>query len=622
MGFFSAMFFVLCAVLFAQEQPETIVITAPAPEEESAPGTIAITAEEARRSGARTVAEAIESVPGISLQSSGSSYEPVLLRIRGSTSEQVLVLRDGRPLTDSYSGIVDLARVPLDNVERIEIIRGPVNALYGGGAAGAINIVTTGSPPPTASPWSGEGRYSYGSLGEHRAGAGVTFTGDDLSLGVATNGVVSTNSYDYHYDGASRTRENAGGRDGLIQLAIDNRNREALVESDLELTLEGSRRGAPGSVEFPTTNAVVTDDRISMGLGAEIAPQERTALRASVDAARLTRRFFDDEYPLGALESETDLRTVGGELVGERTVGPLEVGVTLAGRYTTIDDLELGTVDRRSAAVAPAIAVGDRTRIETAGRLEYVDDSLLPSGRATFAVAPWELMRFGLVASAGYRLPTFLELFYPVGAFVVGNPGLDPERSSSIEAEVTVGRSTTAELRASAYIVQYRELIQWIAGPDGRWSPRNTGTARVRGLETEGRLALPPAIGSWTTSITGRFELIEAIDTNEGVTDGKQLPYRPRAATGGGLTISHPFGHSVRLDAEYIGARPINAQNTAWLDPHLAIDLSARARLPVGGVEEWFLFLSIDNLLDEPYIETRYYPNPGLETVVGTEVRW
>ena len=638
-------FTVLCGVFLvatppgrsvAQEPTETVVITATAPEEMAPPGTTVIPVEEARRTGARTIAEAIAAVPGIALQFSGSSYEPVLLRVRGSTSEQVLVLRDGRPITDSYSGIVDLARIPLDRVERIEITRGPVNALYGGGAAGMINIITAVPPGPdsvasSATPWSGHGRYSYGSFGEHRAAAGATFTGSALTLGLAAGGILAANSYDYDRAGASRTRENAGGREADLSLSADNHHRGALLEGDAALTLEGSRRGAPGSIEFPTTSAVVDDQRLALTLGAGIRPGPATSLRAEGDLQRLRRRFDDPEYPLGALESETDLRTAGGELAGTVEGGLLEAGVTFSGRYSVIDDLELGQVDRLTVAVAPraavetTTAVGGGWRLEGAGRIEYTDQRVVPSVRATLSWAPVETLRFGLIGATGYRLPTFLELFQPVGAFVVGNPNLDPERSASIEAEamVTLGAPDRhAEIRAAAYLVGYEDLIQWLAGPDGRWSPRNTGTARVRGLEIESRFEIPIRLGQWKPRIDGRFELVQATDTTDGVTDGKQLPYRPRAAAGGGLVLAHPFGHSLGFDMEYLGARPVNAQNTDWLAPYLSIDASARARLPVGGVEEWYLFLRVTNLVDEPYVSTRYYPNPGREIVAGTEVRW
>lgn len=609
--------------LSGQEQTETIVITAAAPTEPPTPGTTVISANDARRSGAGTVAEAIAAVPGISLQATGSSYEPVLVRVRGSTSEQVLVLRDGMPLSNSYSGIVDLSRISLDRVERIEIVRGPVNALYGGGAAGAINIITTEEPAPaTTELWSGEGRYSFGSFGEHRAGAGVTHAGGALTLGVTAGGVVAANSYEYERAGASRPRENAGGRDGALSVTLDNRDRGSFLEGETRLTAEGSRRGAPGSIEFPTTTATVEDQRLALALGVDMAPQEGMSLRLAGDIQRLERSFRDDEYPLGALRSETELRTVGGDLAGTIANGHLEAGVTLAGRYSAIEDRELGEVGRPTVAVAPHIAIGNRLRVEGTGRLEYVTEDFLPSGRGTIAFAPGEDLRFGIIGAAGYRLPTFLELFQPAGAFVSGNPDLAPERSTSIEAEITVGRTASRELRASVYLVRYRELIQWVAGPDGRWSARNTGTARIRGLEIEGRFDLPIPIGLWTAGIEGRLEVLDAVDTNEGVTRDKILPYRARARTGSGVVLSHPFGHSFRIETEYVGARPVNAQNTVWLDPYLAIDATARARLPVGGVEEWFFVLGINNLVDEPYVATRYYPNPGREVTIGTEVRW
>ncbi len=601
------------------EDVETVVITAPRDDADSDPGTIVVSADQARLRGARTVAEAIASAPGVSLQATGSSFEPVFLRIRGSTSEQVLVLRDGRPITDSYSGSTDLARIPLETVERIEIVRGPVNAIYGGGAAGAINIITT--PITSDGGWTGTGRYSFGNLGEHRIGTDTQFAGERLDLGLSASGAIANNRYEYQRAGASESRTNAGGSEGAISIVADTGRSAAPLTGDVVVRIESSERGAPGSIEFPTTAAKLDDERLSAAMGAEYSVRA-LLFRVAVDGARIKRSFSDPDYPLGALRSDAELYSGGAEAVAEYSTEVWQTTLRIDGRYSSLDDRELGARERIATALSPSFSIGRSLRLSTYGRFEYTDEEALPSARTTLSWSPISLLRIGAVGAIGYRLPTFLELFQPVSAFVVGNPDLDPELSSSVEGELLVGGTGEHTLRTAAYIVRYEDLIQWIAGPDGRWSPRNTGTALVRGVEIQGTTTLPWQIGQWSHQIEIDGEILEAIDTTRGATDGAQLPYRPRATVGGAFSLAHRFGHSITLQTEYVGARPVNAQNTEWLEPYLAIDLSARVRIPAGVVDEWFILARVDNILDEPYVATRFYPNPGREVIIGTEIRW
>ena len=177
--------------------PDTIVVTAPPPPAAADPGTTVIDAEEARRAGHETVADALAAEAGISIQRQGSGFEAATMRIRGSTAEQVLLLRDGRPVTDARGAISDLSRLSLAGVERIEVVRGAATALYGAGAAaGAINVVST-SPLPGDEPsqerrppdrLEGTTRAGWGSFGEYRLETELSRHAEGGTVGLALAG--------------------------------------------------------------------------------------------------------------------------------------------------------------------------------------------------------------------------------------------------------------------------------------------------------------------------------------------------------------------------------------------------------------------------------------------------
>jgi len=145
------MFFMLSMPLYAvEEQLSEVVVTATKTKQaiEKAPTQVeVVTAEDIKESNVRTVDEALERVPGIyTSRTSGItsiSNKSINLSVRGFQNQsQSLVLLDGQPL-NNYEGNVQWWNIPIENIERIEVVKGPMSSLYGGGAmGGVINIIT------------------------------------------------------------------------------------------------------------------------------------------------------------------------------------------------------------------------------------------------------------------------------------------------------------------------------------------------------------------------------------------------------------------------------------------------------------------------------------------------
>ena len=127
---------------------EEIVVTATKTEKkvEDAPASVTvIDKEEMKKKNMETVDDALNSLSGLFVKrSKGLMDSTASVRMRGfAGDEYTLVLIDGQPLNDAYTGGVEWGALPVENIERIEVIRGPASALYGGNAmGGVINIIT------------------------------------------------------------------------------------------------------------------------------------------------------------------------------------------------------------------------------------------------------------------------------------------------------------------------------------------------------------------------------------------------------------------------------------------------------------------------------------------------
>lgn len=643
--------------------PSEIIVTARAPGDTtaSAPGVLILDLERLRQEGDVTVADVLRRLPGVDLQQRGSAFESSTVRIRGSDAEQVLILRDGHPVSDSRSSLVDMNRISLDGVERIEVILGPATALYGaGGAAGAINLISAdaaGTFPGNT----GSARATWGSFLEYNLEAGNTTTvlhrqeGRRTVVDAGISGVLAENTYRYERAGARETRRNAGGEEGSLRVAVEHV--APSYRAGIEGSLSAFRRGLPGTIEFPAVSAELREDRFALLLRGRLGRgdtrngaerDERTpawTVAGETGITRSSRSYRDPDYPLGALETDSVLTLLTGTLTPAGPLGPFSIRIPLSARGEILDDSALGERNRLIPAVAPAartaiaLREGSEFDLNLHTRLEAPDPigTLLPSGRAGVG---WTAARFpfwiGTSVATGYRLPDFSELFLERSAFAVGNPDLEPERSRSIEVETRLGGLlvqpaaggellaaspllSSLGVRAAVHATEYQDLIQWLPDPNGFWRPRNTGAALVRGVEIDVETRAPLGLSPWTAEGNAGADILQALDRNEGVTFDQQLPYRAALAFRAGAGLEHLLGHRVTVSAEGRGARPVTRQNTVWLDPYLRLDAGATFAIVQ---DRAYLGAAVRNILDEQFVETRFYPNPGREFRLSLEVRW
>ena len=211
---------------------DDLVVTATrlaTPRGELASSVTVITAEEIQRRQYRSVPHALRSVPGLHVVQTGGPGQQTSVFMRGANSNHTLVLIDGVEASDpsSPAGAVDFSNLWLDNVERIEIVRGPQSTLYGSDAMGGIiNIITKrGEGPPTA-----RARFMGGSYGTTRDAVSV-------SGGTCRYDYSLSGSY-FYADGFSAASERLGAVE-------DDHHRHSFVASGVQHQT-ANRRPGPG----------------------------------------------------------------------------------------------------------------------------------------------------------------------------------------------------------------------------------------------------------------------------------------------------------------------------------------------------------------------------------------
>jgi outer membrane cobalamin receptor len=534
--------------------------------------------------GARTVGEALARATGVDLMARSPASADV--SIRGSSFEQVLVMVDGVRMNDAQTGHfhLDLA-VPLEQIERIEVVRGAGSAVHGADAVGGvINIVTRDDTRG----WSG--RAEAGTFGA-----------------VAVSGAAAGSTGAARFDAGAELRSGDGHREGTDYRIAQLRAAAALPLAGRTLRAEAAAADrAFGADHFYAPFPSFEETRTltaSVGLRGDRGD-------AGLEPRLMVRRHNDDfilvrEDPSIYRNLHTTLQ-VGGEVIGRAAPGGLPVVLGVEGYGDRIASETLGDrSEERAAAFGEVAWEGDRVDLSLGGRLDWhsaFGTAVTPSLAASWSAAP--ALRLRASAGGGFRTPSWTDRYYADPANV-GSPDLQPERTWTTEVGIDVGTGM-ARVGATLFQRDARDLIDWVrpAADEGAvWETRNVAEARFRGVEVQGQAAGPASTtwilrGSWLS-----------VDAEEGA--GLESKYALRPLTEeASLEARLPVGGA--LDLRATG----HARQRAGEERHHLLDAGARWRARRGMA----VSLDLHNLTDERYVDIVGQPAPGRSVRLGVEV--
>ena len=646
-GFLRRLFFTLlsstlfCAPVGAQNVRDTttlapVVITAtrvPIRVDLLSSAVTVLTAERLRQGGYRTVADALRDTPAATFVETGSFGGQTSLFLRGGESDYVKVLLDGVTLNQP-GGAFDFADLSLENVERIEIVRGPGSVLYGSDAmTGVIQIVTR------------EGHGAPRVSAVSRAG---TFGALELSLGA--QGAAGPLAYS-----AEVGRFTADG-----QLPFNNQYERSIAAARLKFTpdqrteLAFSLRYADQSYHYPTDGAGRLVDsntfRFERGptwmLEAAYAVSPTVAVRFEYGVKQSEQGIDDradspadslgfygfvsvDDVRRSSAGARVDWRvgrsilTLGAELERQRLDGRSES----QSQFGPFPD-SMSAHRRNDALYVQVLTAGEGPVSFHGGvRLdENAEFGRVFTVRAGGVVRVSPGARLRAAVGTGFKEPTFFENF--ATGFVIGNAELLPERTRSWEVglEQRVGRVT---LSASYFDQQFADLIEYTPVP---MAPDTTNYFNITGAAAdgvEGEVRADLGRG-WTTTL--RYTYLDTRVTQPGpdtspdatFAPGKRLIRRPTDQ--GSLRVAAPVGPngSAQLGVRYLGARD-DLDFTNF--PAVRVRLPAVTRVDVGAEYTFALGVPItatvrvENLFDDRTRDIANYPARGRVVFLGVRVR-
>ncbi|MBZ8138730.1 TonB-dependent receptor [Rubrivivax gelatinosus] len=596
---------VACAIVAASaaaQSAETIVITGsrePLSVSRLAADVVVIDGDTLRSSAATSLAEVLREQAGVQLSRNGGAGAATSVMIRGATGSQTVVLVDGVRIGSATLADPSIAALPLAQIERVEVLRGPGSSLYGADAVGGVvNIITRRADTGVRF----DAAAAFGSRGarELSAGASATLGAWDIAASLAQEHEDGDSALrpgdpygNYNADDDGYTRDSLQARIGFTPLP-GQRIGLTLLRSRLESQID-STEYAPAADNTPDFRDKLDVDATALDWRGSIAPGLVATLRIdrSVDDSRsgktiVNRYRTTRDHALAQIAWETG---IAGQIVA--AVERLEE-----------DAKTDGYRGDRDTNVAVLAWTGQTGRFAWQADLRH-DDSSDYGGETTgrlggsFALAPqWRLRA---LAGNSFRAPSFNDLLYPG----YGSPDIKPERGRSVEFGVEWAADGDR-----AGLTVYRNKVKNLIGyqPDRSQCPDgpaydygcagNTSRARLQGATLSGAKAL----GDW--ALRAQVDFLDAKNSDTGARLAR------RAAHQETLGVDwHHADWNAGASVLRVGARP----DSRALDAETTLDLKAGWRFAKG----WTLESKLLNATDEDLEPAAYYRGPGRQFWLG-----
>jgi len=490
----------------AQAQPIDVVVTGARSEERADRASVAtevIRRAEVEASGARDVAQVLEERGGLQIV---RSYRGAELQLRGLDSEYTLVLVDSERVPGQFDGAIDLSRYGVENIERVEIVRGPSSALYGADAiAGVVNIITR--EPKRA--------FEADALGSYGQRNTLDLTG--TLAGRPTDKLRLLINAGLH-------RSDAYARPGEVQTAIsardqwytglrvsfepNSRHRLLLRAAYLRAGLDGVDAGAGGA----TYDRRQVQEQPQLSVEHRVHLDARVTLTSRVSYGQFRSQYLQDQRGADTLDSYEDNREHLAQASSVARLAWSDAHRTTLGVEGLLQHLDSARLERAAQRERGAV-FAQHAWLLTSGSTEFeivpgvrldADSQFGTRASPKLALRFRPIDKIELRASYGraFRAPTFQELLLRfentgVGYVVHGNPDLDAETSTGIDAGVRF-RDEHFELSLTLFRNELDNMIAYATLPANagtaagltQYTYENLTHAWTRGLESSASVRL------------------------------------------------------------------------------------------------------------------------------------
>lgn len=528
------------------------------------------------------------------------------LRMRGSTASQIMVLVDGRPINNPRDGQVDFSTVPLDNIDRVEVMQGPASSLYGSSAMGGVIQILTKNPPLKGS--TTEVSSSFGTFrtyqerlshGRKIGKFGYLFTGDyQSSVGIRDNSAFSAKDFSVKLTGDITDNQTISINTGFYtSLAGSPGPTIAIDPDDKRKTLK---------------NFIAADWRLEPDPDTEISVK----IYNNYDRLELLENGTGSAFDFPFVAYKKDIHKTQARGLDIQTNKRFNEHYRAVVGFNAVNNLNNSTSSAKhdysvlAGYIDNEFTLNKRLKTNLSARLDRYSNfgfQASPNASALFTINEKNKLH-GLI-SRSFRAPTFNDLYWPDEMFAKGNPNLTPETSTSGELGLTSDLNEHIQIDLTYFRSFCSDLIQWApvsADPFAAWTPTNIGSAVIEGVEFKNRLSVSDDL-----EMTAGYTFQKAKDEKT----NKFLVYQPKNKFSFSIEHRDVFGWEIGAKGQWTGLRFNNAGNSTKVKSFFILGFHASKKWKTGMT----YFVNIDNALNRKYQSNLYYPEPGFDLTSGVK---
>ena len=554
----------------SSEKLDDIIVTATRSQiaTTEAPGSVSvITRQEIEQKGQTSIVDLIRGTTGVSLRGIGTGGRKVI-SLRGMESRHTLIMVDGKRIPSSNDSLgpntdYQFDWIPVENIERIEVVRGPMSVLYGADAlGGVVNIITRPAAKKARASVKASGNLS-----------GVN--GHDISL--ALNGPLSQ-KFQVGFTAQEGRRASLPSILKTGQSALEGRNKQsATLNLDMQpansqnIHFEITQGNEDRWYDTKTRKGVlyqsqydIDREQISLGWKGHIGKTSNhlRTYQTTIDISNKASNGVKATAPQQL--TETVLEGNSAFSVGQKHY--LTAG--FESRNEKLKNSRLkggkGDVTLNSLYLQDEIDATDNLVFTLGGRLD--DHEVFGhefSPRASLVWNATERLTLKGSYGHGFRAPNIkqssADYVFSFGPFkVTGNPDLKPETNNALELGLNY-RTEKLNLDASVFDNKVKNLIE-LTGPISDRTYQNVSKARLKGLELSSDVYLLDDL-----SLKTAYQYLDAKDDN-----GERLKHRPRHTLSAGISWDNA-DLKWNLGAEYVSGQIIEHNNVSTRVPGYAI---------------------------------------------------
>lgn len=566
-----------------------------------------ITRADIERLQPASVRDLLVGLPGVAFTQAGGQGQQSSLFLRGTNSTHVLVLIDGIRIGAVGAGLPAFEQIPVDQIERIEIVRGPRSSLYGADAMGGVIQIFTrrgaqdGKLDPSMSVSTGSRSYMDGHAGlsggdSHawfNAGLGGQYTSgiNACRVGAAELGVacfVDQPDHDAYRNWNGMA--NGGYRwDNGTELAATWLRSKSFVEYD----------GSPYGGNQAENEQEVAGARLSF---APLAPWKVTlnAGQSRDDNATYFQGDYSDFYtpltyfprtPVGHTFSRRNQASWQNDITLDANQ-LLTAGVDYQQEHIDSDTGYLKSTREDTGVFAQYMGTFGRNEVQVSARHDHNNQfGNHNTGSAAWGYAFDQGLRLSASYGTAFHAPTFNDIYYPFG---LGNPDLKPEKSRSGELGLSQAQGAW-NWAVNVYQTTITDLITL----DENFVPQNISQARIRGVEGQFGINLD----GW--QVQSYLTLMQP-KNQEGTYDGNLLPRRPEQTAR--VDVDRHFGAFGVGGTFFASGKAYDDQaNLHRLGGYTTTDLRASYDF----LPNWRVEAKLANVFDRNYETAYYFNQPG-----------